>query len=105
VFSRARHPVFVLDPDLDAVRYANRHACQLLGYDIDELLGLPGSAVLLAEREALEAFVQAILDDGEGSTITLALRAKSGALFPVELLAFRFRSGGRRYVLVLAVTR
>ena len=105
MFSRARHPVFVLDPDLDAVRYANRHACQLLGYDIDELLRLPGSAVLLAEGGALEAFVQAIVNDGEGSTTALGLRAKSGVLFPVELLAFRFQSGGRRYVLVLAVTR
>lgn len=95
----------MLDPDLDAVRYANRHACLLLGYDIDELLGLPGSAVLSAEGGALEAFVEAIVNDGEGSTTTLGLRAKSGALFPAELLAFHFRSDGQRYVLVLAVTR
>jgi PAS domain len=105
VFSRARHPIFVLDPDLDALRYANRHACLLLGYDIDELLTLPVCAVFLAEGGALEAFVEAIVNDGEGSSTSFGLRAKSGALLPAELLAFCFRSDRQRYVLVLANTR
>jgi PAS domain S-box-containing protein len=103
-FSGAGHPIFVLDPDRDLVRYANRRACLLLGYDMDELLALPVSAVFLATPEALEAFLDAIVKQGEGSTSRLALRAKSGALHPAELLAFRFRSGGQRYVLVLANT-
>jgi PAS domain S-box-containing protein len=104
-FSRAGHPVFVLDPDRDVVRYANRRACRLLGYHIDELLALRVSAVFLAEGEALEAFLEAIVKRGEGSTTTLGLRTKSGGPLPAELLAFRFSSGGHRYVLVLANTR
>jgi PAS domain S-box-containing protein len=103
-FSRAGHPVFVLDPDRDMVRYANRRACFLLGYDMDELLALRVSSVFLAEREAVEAFLKAIVKQGEGSTTTLGLRAKSGAPLPAELLAFRFSSDGQRYVLVLANT-
>ena len=104
VFSRASHPVFVLDPDRDIVRYGNRRACFLLGYDMDELLALRVSAVFRAEGEAVEAFLDAIVKQGEGSTTTLGLRAKSGAPLPAELLAFRFSSDGRRYVLVLANT-
>jgi PAS domain-containing protein len=64
-FSRAGHRVFVLDPDRDVVRYANRRACLLLGYDIDELLALRVSAVFSAGGEALEAFLEAIVKQGE----------------------------------------
>jgi PAS domain-containing protein len=95
----------VLDPDRDVIEYANRRACRLLGYHIDELVGLPGSAVLLAEGEALGAFMEAIVKQGKGSTTTLGLRAKSGAPLSAEVLAFRFSSAGQRYVLVLANTR
>lgn len=105
VFSRAGDPIFVLDPGRDMVRYANRCACSLLGYDIDELLALSVSAVFLAEGGALGEFLEAIVKQGEGWTSTLGLRAKSGAVVPAELLAFRFRSAGRRYVLILANTR
>ena len=92
----------MLDPDRQAVCYANCRACLLLGYDIDDLLALPVSAVFSADGRALEALLEAIAKQGEGSTTTVGLRAKSGALLPAELLAFRFRSGGQRYVLVLA---
>lgn len=104
-FSRAGHPIFVLDPDRGLVRYANRRACSLLGYDLDQLMAVPVFAVFLPEGGALEAFLEAIVKQGEGSTTTLGLRTKSGALLPAELLAFRFRSDGQRYVLVLANTR
>jgi PAS domain S-box-containing protein len=103
-FFRAGHPIFVLDPDRDRVRYANRRACRLLGYDIDELLALPVSAVFSAEHGTLKAFLEVIVKRGEGWTTTFRMRAKSGALHPAELLAFRFRSDGQRYVLILANT-
>jgi PAS domain-containing protein len=105
MFSRARHPIFVLDPDGDAVRYANRCACLLLGYDVGELLALPASAVFWADGGALEAFLDAIVKRGDGWTTRVGLRAKPGALLPAELLALPFRSDGQRYVLVLANTR
>ena len=104
-FLRAGHPIFVLDPGRDAVRFANWCACSLLGYDIDELLALPASAVFLAEGGVLEGFLEAIVNQRNGLTEALGLRAKSGAVLTAELLAFRFRSDGQRYVLVLAKTR
>ena len=103
-FSTAGHPIFVLDPDRHAVHYANCHACVLLGYDIDELVAPPESAVFSAEAGALEAFLETTLKQGEGTTTAVGLSAKSGALLAAELLAFRFRSSGQRYLLVLANT-
>jgi hypothetical protein len=102
LISRARHPIFVLDPDRGAVRWANRCACLLLGYDVGELLALPASAVFCADAGALDAFLDLIVKQGDGSATTFGLRAKLGALLPAELLAFRFQRDGQRYVLVLA---
>jgi hypothetical protein len=102
--SRARHPIFVLDPDCGAVRWANRCACLLLEYDVGELLALPASAVFCAEGGALEGFLDVIVAQGDGRTTAFGLKAKPGALLPAELLAFRFRRNGQRYVLVLANT-
>ena len=95
----------MLDPDRQLVRYANRRACLLLGYDLDELLSLSVSAVFMPEGGAAAVFLAAIVKRGEGWTTSVGLRAKSGALLPVEILAFRFRTAGQRYVLVLAKTR
>ena len=105
LFSRARHPIFVLDPGRDAVRYANRCACLLLGYDAGELLALPASAVFWSEGGALEPFLDTIVRQGDGWATNFELRAKPGLLLPADLLACRFRSDGQPYILVLANTR
>lgn len=104
-FLHAGHPIFVLDPGRGAVRFANSRACSLLGYDIDELLALSVPSVFLAPGSALEGFLEAVVNQRDGLTTTLGLRAKSGAVLTAELLAFRFRSDGHRYILVLAKTR
>jgi PAS domain S-box-containing protein len=105
VFSRAGEPIFVLDPARDGIRYANRCACVLLGYDVDELLSMPISTLFRAEAPAVEAFLSAIERHGHGWTTALTLRTNAGAILPAELLAFRVLSDEHLYVLVLAKDR
>jgi PAS domain S-box-containing protein len=105
VFSRAGDPIFVLDPARDGIRYANRCACSLLGYNIDELLAMPISTLFRAEAPAVEAFLGAIEKDGHAWTTALALRTNAGAFLPAELLGFRVLSDEDLYVLVLAHDR
>ena len=105
LFWRAGYTIFVLDPACDGIRYASRCACSLLGYEVDELLAMPLSALFRSEGGALEAFLETIEKQGDGWATTFALRTKTGAFLPVELLAFRFRSDEQRYVLVLANDR
>jgi PAS domain S-box-containing protein len=105
VFSRAGDPIFVLDPARDGIRYANRCACSLLGYNIDELLAMPISTLFRAEAPAVEAFLGAIEKHGHAWTTALALRTNAGAFLPAELLGFRVLSDEDLYVLVLANDR
>jgi PAS domain S-box-containing protein len=105
LFSRADHPIFVLDPGRDAIRYANSRACSLLGYGVDELLTASASSLFSAPKRTLQAFLEAILMQGEGSETACTLRTKSGAPLRAELLAFRLRSEEHPYVLVLANVR
>jgi PAS domain S-box-containing protein len=101
-FRRAGHPIFVIDPGRGTLRFANCSACSLLGYDVDELLALSVSEIFLDEGRALEGFLEGIVDRSDGLTTVLGLRTKSGAVLTAELLAFRFRSDGQPFVLVLA---
>ena len=98
----AGHPILVLDPDCDGIRYANHCACSLLGYAVDELLAMPASAIFGAERPALTAFLKATESQGEGWTTSLALRTRTGVLLPAELLAVAVQNDDHRSVLVLA---
>jgi PAS domain-containing protein len=105
MFSHAGHPIFVLDPVSDRIRYANRCACSLLGYAVGELLAMPASAIFRAERVALEALREAIEEQGESWTTTLALRTRAGGLLAVELLALSLNTDEGRYILVLGTDR
>jgi PAS domain S-box-containing protein len=104
LFSRADHPIYVLDLASHRLRYANRCGGALLGYALDELLDMPASAVFRAERQALEAFLEAVSKHGDGWTTAFALQTKTGGPLPAELMAFPFHRAGRHYVLVLAIT-
>jgi PAS domain S-box-containing protein len=105
LFARAGHPIFVLDPARDRIRYANSSACALLGYEAGELLAMPTSTLCRADAPDLREFLDATGWRGDGWTISLALRTKAGAFRPAELLGFRFVTNGRQYVLMLAEDR
>ena len=105
MFARADHPIFVLDPARDRIRYANRCACALLGYDVGELLAMPITSLCGDEMPKLGAFLRAIDQRGDGWTISLALRTKAGAFLPAEVLALCFVSDEHLYVLMLAHDR
>ena len=105
LFWRAGHPILVLDPDRDGIRYANHSACSLLGYTVDDLLATPASAIFRSDRLGLKAFLEAIDSQGEGWTTSFALLTKTGVLLPAELLALAVQGHEQRSVLVLADSR
>jgi PAS domain-containing protein len=101
LFSCAGHPILVLDPVRDRIRYANNCACRVLGYAADELLAVPASAIFPAESRGLKSFLDSIEQQG-GWLSGPVLRPKKGDLLQAELLALPFGSDEQRYVLVLA---
>ena len=104
LFARASHPILVLDPTSDRLRYANEAACSLLDYEPAELLATPFSAVHTAEHsklQRLQRFLADVSNEGYSWTISLTLKTKSGNFLPTETAALKLDHDHRLYVLVL----
>jgi PAS domain S-box-containing protein len=103
--ARAADAVLVLDPAGDRIRYANRGACRLLGYEPAELLAVRISSIYPGQAAQLDAFLARVIEDGQAWTRSLSLRARGGTSFPVENCALLIEIGPRALVLLLARDR
>ena len=97
-----RTPLLLQDPESGVVRDANAAAAALLGYDVDELCGLPVAA-FSAEASRLspatvERHVRAAAD-GEERSFEWRVQCRSGELRWVRVQLCRFVSGGEPFVL------
>src|SRR5919106_4053982 len=89
----------------DRILSANRAACLMLGFTRDELLATPISHVHPAEMPQLLDFVERVLRNGYGSTITLTCRTKFGDFLPAEMALFALAGGAETRVLALVQDR
>ena len=105
LFERSDDPVLDLDPASDRILSANRAACRMLGFTRDELLATPISHVHPAELPQLLDFVERVMRNGHGSTITLTCRTKGGDFLPTEMALFALVGGGQTHVLALVQDR
>lgn len=105
LFERTSDPAFVIDPLADRFVDANAAGCDLLGRTREELLKTPVSRIHPGELEQLHAFVSRVLEQGHGSTITLACRIRQGDRLPIELSLWAFESGGGIRLLALVDER
>jgi PAS domain S-box-containing protein len=87
---------FVLDFERGTILDVNRRACENLGYTREELVG---KSVFEFEAgldpEWLERNIRPRIEAGESVTFETQHRRKDGSVFPVELRARAFRTGGR----------
>lgn len=100
LFEDSGDPIFVVDPAEDRILDANRAACAMLGYAREELLATPVSHIHPAEMHQLREVVKSVIRDGQGWTIKLTCRTKSGTFLPAEMALLALDSGGRVYVFV-----
>jgi PAS domain S-box-containing protein len=105
LFENTDDPVFVLDPFEDRILVANQAACAMLGYARDEMLATPVSHVHPGELPHLRELIERVLRDGQGSTIALTCRTKSGDFLPTEIALTAFDGGGRIFILALVQDR
>lgn len=99
----AQEPAFVLDSLEDRFVAANPSGCAMLGYAHHELLETPISRIHPGELPQLHDFVARVLHDGQGATIALTCRTRSGTCLPAEMALQAFEDAGR--VLVVALVR
>jgi PAS domain S-box-containing protein len=101
IFARASHPILVLDPPSDRLRYGNEAACSLLEYEPAELLVTPFSSIHTEEPSKLERFLSDVRNEGYSWTISLTLKTRAGSFLPTETTALSLDHDHRLYVLVL----
>ena len=105
LFEQADDAAFVIDPFEDRILAANQAASSMLGYTRDELLATPVSHIHPSELAQLREFLDRVLGVGQGSTIKLTCRTKSGEFLPAEMALHAFESGGRVLILGLVHDR
>ena len=101
LFEESSDPAFIVDPFRDQILAANHAGCALLGYTCEELLATPVSHIHPADLPQLREFFNRVLERGQGSTIKLTCRTKSGTFLPVEMALFAFGSEGHLRILGL----
>jgi PAS domain S-box-containing protein len=101
LFARSSDPAFLADPLNDRILAANPAGCALLGYTLEELLATPVSQVHPADMPQLRDFVERVLEDGQGSTVKLTCRTKSGTFLPIEMSLIALESDGGHILALL----
>jgi PAS domain S-box-containing protein len=81
------HPVFLIDSLRNRMVEAKWAACEMLGYQRDELLARPISAIHLAELPQLAAWVTQARRDQLGWSSLFKCRTRAGNYLPVEMMA------------------
>ena len=104
LFEESSNPALVVAPLEDRILAANPAGCAMLGYTLEELLETPVSRIHPAEMSQLPEFVQRVLRDGEGSTVTLTCRTKDGTFLPCDVSVMALE-GSRGHLLVLLQDR
>jgi PAS domain S-box-containing protein len=93
---------FFLFDTHQAIRDANRQACESLGYSRDELIGMHARDFDAGLDAAAIARIGAQVTAGETVTFESLHRRKDGTVFPVEVRARQFEQGSHRFRLSLA---
>lgn len=99
-FEQCPEALMLLDPINNQYIDCNIAACKLLGFDRQEILQLPISAIHSQELAQLVVFTEEVMARGQAWSNLLSCRLKSGVHIPVELSASRVVIKNREYLVV-----
>ncbi|MHC3438673.1 bacterio-opsin activator domain-containing protein [Natrialbaceae archaeon A-gly3] len=105
VFERSTEAMVVFDPERDEIVDCNERACELLGYEREELLDLEPSTIYRHTTDAFDAFVETVIETGSARTEDLVCEIADGESLPVETSASLIEMDERLYVLTHARKR
>lgn len=105
IFNSVNDAILVLEPVTSVILDANERACELTGYDLDELLGLSVAELSSADGDKDGELVLELLEQVKTAGPQVAewhIRSKAGRLFWVEVNSKRAVVDGKEIVLVTA---
>jgi len=92
---------FFVDVEADEILDANQEACNLLGYEHEELLSMGVSDIHPDEMDRLEEFAESAHADGRALASDLHCLRKDGRKIPIEASACHTELDGRSGLVVL----
>ncbi|MFQ5543294.1 MAG: EAL domain-containing protein [Nitrospiria bacterium] len=101
IFNQSNDAICVIDPVQDEILEVNPKSCMMLGYTEKELLKKAVSEIYTDQAPELNAFVQVVLQKGEGWTDQLTCRNKVGQMIPLEVSASVIHLRGKTCILQL----
>lgn len=101
IFQQSYDAIMILDPGNDEIRNANTRACELLGYDRQELLSLSPTDIHPHDVDQFKQFVDTVYEDETGWTNKLSCLTKEGSIVPIHVSASTIRIDGTRHMLAL----
>ena len=93
--------IFVIDPGSDKIIEANPAAAAMLGYDMDELIGMPASHVHPNEMEKFQWYLQSVQEQGNLFTDELTCLTKKGVRLAAEISGSRLDTNGNEFILAM----
>ncbi|MFB6177148.1 MAG: PAS domain S-box protein [Halobaculum sp.] len=96
IFEHANDAIFVVDPTAEEITRVNRRACELLGYDREELLTLSPRDVHPHNYEEFREFTGEVYEEGSGWTDELSCYTCEGEIVPTEVSGTVVEVDGRR---------
>src|SRR5882724_6859433 len=97
VFDRLNDAVLIIHPAQEKIADANPRACSMLGYSREELSSLLIFTVY-PEIPKLRAFIQSVLEHGQGWTDELTCLTKTGRTLHCEISASTVDIAGTFYI-------
>lgn len=84
-FEYSNDAIFLIDPGADAFKDVNYRACELLGYEREELLAMGPSDVHPHELDTFYQFIDEVVEEGNGRTDELSCYTCNGEIVPAQI--------------------
>jgi len=99
LFESSNDAIVLIDPQRNTIRECNPQACDLLGYNREDLLSMSPEDIHPEEISDFRAFRDTVLEDGQGWTAELTCRTGTGQLLDAEISASTVEIDGRPHML------
>jgi len=101
IYASANDGIFVVDPQKDEIVEVNPKAAEIVGYGVDELVGMRMSTLHPDEMPLFMVFSEGVISTGSGMSDRLTCRTKEGTKVPVEMSASALHVKGKSLMLVI----
>ena len=101
IYEAANDAILILSNEFDVILSGNPRARQLLGYDADELSGMPLATVHPSEASTIAGIRNRLNDTGVARTSDLTCLTKDGRSVPADVSFSRIAMGSREFVMAV----